>query len=335
MADINRTEAGLPIAVTDGTSDEVASVTTSTPSSSNPALNVREVERGQNTAANSIPVVLASDQSSLPVTYDYAEDSAHVSGDVGVFVMGVRNDNFGTTFSGTNGDYTPIAVDGTGKVFGASDRVEDAAHASGHVGSFVLGVRNDAAATRTSADGDYSPISVDSAGRLLVTTGTGTNMQVVGNVAHDAVDSGNPVKVGGRAHQTNRTAVADADRTDLMTDDVGRLVTVSSHVRDLVVSQTTAISSASETTILTAGGAGVFHDITHITLSSTQANSTIEIRDATGGTVIWQGRIDNENPTVLNFNPPLPQTTANNNWTADRDSGSGDLYVTVVAVKNV
>lgn len=38
-----------------------------------------------------------------------------------------------------------------------------------------------------------------------------------GNVAHDAVDSGNPVKVGAKAlaHGANPTAVAAADRTDL------------------------------------------------------------------------------------------------------------------------
>lgn len=41
--------------------------------------------------------------------------------------------------------------------------------------------------------------------------------QVQGNAAHDAVDSGNPVKVGGVA-DTTRTAVAAGDRTDLKTD---------------------------------------------------------------------------------------------------------------------
>lgn len=159
--------------------------------------------------------------------------------------------------------------------------------------------------------------------------------EITGDVAHDDPDSGNPVKVGGVARTANPSAVADGDRAQFMTDDVGRVVTITSHTRDLVTSQTTDINNAAETTVLTAGGAGVYHDIVHITLSSTQANSFIELRDSTGGSVVWQGRIDNENPTILTFDPPLPQTTANNNWTIERDSGARNLYVTIVAVKNV
>ncbi len=44
-----------------------------------------------------------------------AEDAAHTSGDVGVMALGVRNDSWGTTLSGTNGDYTPLAVDARGR----------------------------------------------------------------------------------------------------------------------------------------------------------------------------------------------------------------------------
>ena len=36
-----------------------------------------------------------------------------------------------------------------------------------------------------------------------------------GNVAHDAVDSGNPVKVGGKAESNNPADVADADRPQI------------------------------------------------------------------------------------------------------------------------
>lgn len=41
---------------------------------------------------------------------------------------------------------------------------------------------------------------------------------VQGNLAHDAVDSGNPIKIGAKAvaHGTNPTAVAAADRSDLL-----------------------------------------------------------------------------------------------------------------------
>lgn len=42
-----------------------------------------------------------------------AEDAGHTSGDTGVMALGVRNDSV-TAFSGTDLDYTPIAVDSTG-----------------------------------------------------------------------------------------------------------------------------------------------------------------------------------------------------------------------------
>lgn len=45
-----------------------------------------------------------------------AEDAVHTSGDVGVMTLGVRNDGMATSFSGTNGDYTPIATDAQGRI---------------------------------------------------------------------------------------------------------------------------------------------------------------------------------------------------------------------------
>lgn len=53
------------------------------------------------------------------------------------------------------------------------------------------------------------------------------NITIVGaDVAHDAADSGNPLKVGGKAETTTPTAVADADRVNAWFDEYGRLVTI-------------------------------------------------------------------------------------------------------------
>ena len=53
-----------------------------------------------------------------------------------------------------------------------------------------------------------------------------------GNVAHDAADSGNPVKIGGKAvvGTTPPAVVADADRTNLQTDGAGRVVVTTAPV---------------------------------------------------------------------------------------------------------
>lgn len=44
---------------------------------------------------------------------------------------------------------------------------------------------------------------------------------VAGDVAHDAADSGNPVKVGGKAHTSAPSAVANGDRVNAYFDDTG------------------------------------------------------------------------------------------------------------------
>lgn len=62
----------------------------------------------------------------------------------------------------------PVTVDGT--VTAAEAKAEDAPAANGDPGIPVLGVRNDAAAVRTSADGDYGNIALDSAGRVGIST---------------------------------------------------------------------------------------------------------------------------------------------------------------------
>ena len=113
----------------------------------------------------------------LIISGRYLEDSAHVSGDAGIFVMGVRNDA-GTALSGTDGDYMPFSFDANGKLWVnaeisidvGAEKLEDSAHASGDQGNYVLAVRADARPTdsNTSADGDYSSFFVNDSGELWV-----------------------------------------------------------------------------------------------------------------------------------------------------------------------
>jgi hypothetical protein len=47
----------------------------------------------------------------------YAEDSAHTTGQTGMFTMSVRNDNQSTTFTSATGDYAPFATDPKGALY--------------------------------------------------------------------------------------------------------------------------------------------------------------------------------------------------------------------------
>lgn len=106
----------------------------------------------------------------------------------------------------------PITVDGSvavtsvipGTAANTLGKAEDAAHASGDVGVFALGVRNDAAATRTSADGDYSPISTDGAGRIgisdlggTISVDDGGGILTVDGTVEITNDVGSPIPVTG------------------------------------------------------------------------------------------------------------------------------------------
>lgn len=59
-----------------------------------------------------------------------------------------------------------INVNADISVVNGSDKVEDSAHASGDIGTYVLAVREDVLAASTSASGDYSSLKVDALGRL-------------------------------------------------------------------------------------------------------------------------------------------------------------------------
>lgn len=87
--------------------------------------------------------------------------------------------------------------------------------------------------TRVRPDGTNTMPSMDTnARRGYVQLADGTNVVSIsaqgaifagGSVAHDGVDAGNPIKIGARAiaHGTNPTAVAAADRTDLLANRAG------------------------------------------------------------------------------------------------------------------
>jgi hypothetical protein len=91
-------------------------------------------------------------------------------------------------------------------------KLEDGAHTSGDAGMHVLGVRRDVDTSPVGTDGDYHSMTFDANGQLKVSA-----RGCVGNIAHDAADSGNPIKIGFKAVEFNSdppTVSADDDRSD-------------------------------------------------------------------------------------------------------------------------
>lgn len=239
---------------------------------------------------------------------------------------------------------TPLLVTVTGFA-------EDQASADGDGGMGVLAIRQASPANTSNADGDYEFLKING-GRLwcsaIIDTALPAGSNAIGNittlttltgsgVAHDAADAGNPHKIGGKAATTNPTAVSDGDRTDARFDKIGRMNVRQGQVRELVTDGgTITLTTTAETTILAAGGAGVFHDLTLVLVSNTSAAAVrVDFRDATAGTIRFPVYVPAGQ--MVGFAPPRPvkQATANNNWTAQSSAGLTDIRVFVQADKEV
>ena len=186
-------------------------------------------------------------------------------------------------------------------------------------------VRAVIAGETTAGGGSMVNVKVSPSGTLTVgaENDTASNFlaEVVGSTAHDAADStDNPLGTGFQARTTNPTAVADGDRVRGIADDLGRQVVTLGQPRDLTVHQSTTITATSETTILTAGGAGVFHDLVSLVITNEDNQSVIvTIKDDTAGTTRLIVSLAPKGGAVLNFPYPVTQAVAADNWTATLD----------------
>lgn len=323
-------------------------------------------------ASGQLKVSIEADNAGIGGGTQYTEDAAAPANPVGNALMAERDDALGG-LTPAEGDWTHLYCDANGALWiaAASLPLPSGAATSANQSTAntalsaiqtavelidTVGGGTEAAAMRVtiandstgvvSVDDNGSTLSVDDGGGSLTVDGTvgisgtvtvdmGSNNDVQGDVAHDSADSGNPVKIGAKARTANPTAVANGDRVDLFSDDVGKLVVLPNAPRDLVTQQTTDTTTTSETTILTAGGAGVFLDLTQLVITNASATATVvTLKDSTTGTTRGKYALAANGGIVLNFQTPFKQGTANNNWTAT-SSATVNLHYVVQAIQNV
>ena len=188
--------------------------------------------------------------------------------------------------------------------------------------------------TATAADS-----GVTNAGTLRVVhvTDVAASTQTEGKIAHDAVDSGNPVKIGGIARTANPTAVAALDRTDAFFDTVGRQVITPYQVRGLIATAYLSLSNGTEVTLAAAGGAGVYHDLVYIMCANqSDAAADIDFRDATAGGIVFSITVPADATAGLAPAVPIPQNAAALPWTADMGDTTGTtVNISALFIKNV
>lgn len=247
---------------------------------------------------------------------DTAPDSVN-EGDAGAARMSA-NRNIYTTIRDAAGNERGLNVAADGSI--AITVATIPSHAVTNAGTFVvqengsaltaLQLIDDTVATTAAAittkgiaaagtDGTNARIlKTDASGELqidVLTLPASTNtIEVVGDVAHDAAISGNPVRIGGRALTADYTAVAAGDVADLITTLLGKLVTIPFANPNNTWNYAAAsggIVNTTGVTIKAAAGAGVRNYITCLSVINGHATTStdVQIRDGASGTVIWRG----------------------------------------------
>lgn len=245
----------------------------------------------------------------------YAEDSAHVSGDLGSFSLLVRQDTLASSTS-ADGDYGAFKSNAAGELYVADSAArtslasiltelqsvtyaEDSGHVSGDPGLFALAVRNDANAVLTSADLDYSPIAVDSAGRLKVIATSTANAEKAEDSASVSGDIGNFV-LAVRNDATSSLVSANGDYAAFQLDALGRVKVLNradtSNLQQIITATDTVaafpaapLANRQHLMLQNQGSKSIF--IGSATVTSTGATKGVEVPK--GG--FWEGDIGPNN----------------------------------------
>ena len=226
--------------------------------------------------------------------------------------LGADNDVVVTTLpalpAGTNniGDVDVVTINGVAPAFGS-------------------GVRGATVQRVTIATDDSVPVTI------------ATNTPV-GNVAHDAADSGAPIKVGAKAESAVSTAtmVADGDRTDVYADIDGILMVRSDRpLGDLLserLSNTDGTSTASTVFGATASTRNVITGYSVYNASVTAGY--LDFRDGTAGSVLWTVPL----PATGGANFAIPsgifRTTANTALAIDVSAALTTVYISITGFKS-
>lgn len=170
---------------------------------------------------------------------------------------------------------------------------------------------------------------------LPVSVKESSNILVGGVNAHDSANLANPVMQGQKGVNALVTAVSNNDTVSIICDLRGRQLVYGAQVREMSDINTLTLTSSTTETTLIASVASTLMDITDIMISNKSATGTVvEIRDSTTGTVRLSPYIGPGITWSHQFNQPLKQATAANNWTAKCLTSVDSVYITTNSVRS-
>ena len=162
---------------------------------------------------------------------------------------------------------------------------------------------------------------------------------VSGDVAHDAADAGEPVKLGAKAESglSGITLVADGDRTNLHAGLDGVLIVrPHTNLEDVTSDRATNTDGASTAFAggMAAPGSGIFLRITSVTICNSSASfCTVDLRDGSAGSVLWTLPVPATGGVVQTFDPPL-KLSANTALAYDASAATTTLTISANGFKS-
>ncbi len=234
------------------------------------------------TGAQTLRVVLPTDQSAIPATQSGTWNINNVSGTVSLPTGASTSANQVTANASLASIDTDFDV-------ALSTRASEATLSSINGKLNSLGQKTMANSVPVVISSDQSNVPVSQA------TASSLNAQVVGNVASAASDSGNPVKVGAVFNSTLPT-FTNGQRADLQTNKFGELAVSTRNLRFRQAGATTG------TQVVT--GSGRLHSVC---VTVFNGGGTIDIYDNTSatGTQLFELDPSNNNAAQVFCTPPL------------------------------
>lgn len=232
-----------------------------------------------------------------------AEDTAHSNGEHGIMALTVRQDS-AAALGGTDGDYQPAITDANGRLHTLDQNsaaiktaVEliDNAVDSNYLNVNVNAAGTDLAMNAGVLNAQTQRVTIatdDECNNFLGTIDADTSTLAASVVAHDSGDSGNPMKVGGKAHNFDGsapgTAVTENDRVHFIGDVYGRQFVETAHPNCWKVSVNYG-AAQTNTAIKAAPGAGLKLWVTDIVFSTDTAMNMKLVEDTAGAPVdVWE-----------------------------------------------
>lgn len=163
-------------------------------------------------------------------------------------------------------------------------------------------------------------------------------VQAAGDVAHDGVDSGSPVKVGAKAIASPKgvTLVANADRTDLIADLDGILVTKVGATNGDIIAERIADTTGTSTEFTNFSAVAATRNYVtslHIYNSSASAGF-VDIRDGAAGAVLFTAAAPAGGGMTIANAVPFIRSSANTALAYDVSGALTTMYINIAGFQS-